>query len=281
MKVLIHATLAAMVASASAVIVFEDEDDSQCTITKTGLQLGLNAGCCFQDDCSTALAARVTDTESTVATANTAIATANTAIVALQTSMDAANIAIAQLQTSQAATAASLAVLAASGGVASQAGTIGLYRLDVITDEGGQLTSGADGEGIRTFNVWADIRFKLAGVAVPITTGSVSSEWTQSSDVNAGWSQRATVDGNPDSCYWPSGNTADSTYKGREDSWHMYEVGTSFDMVEFDLGRVCPQYRPSAAVEVHIRQRGHVQCHCRFYHHRAGLQGQDRDAARY
>jgi hypothetical protein len=105
MKVLHHILLlatATLVESEPPVLEFEDTDGTQCTITKAGLKLGLNTGCCYEDECSTALADRVTETETAIA-AN--LAAANLAIAALQTSTETA---IAELQTEQAALRSSL-----------------------------------------------------------------------------------------------------------------------------------------------------------------------------
>jgi hypothetical protein len=70
MKVLHHILLlvtATLVESEPPVLEFEDTDGTQCSITKAGLKLGLNTGCCYEDECSTALADRVTETETAIA----------------------------------------------------------------------------------------------------------------------------------------------------------------------------------------------------------------------
>jgi hypothetical protein len=65
------------------------DDSSACVITKAGDKLGVSAGCCITDDCSEALAARVTATEALVQSNH----------AALRTMLDAANAKIDSLQT--------------------------------------------------------------------------------------------------------------------------------------------------------------------------------------
>ena len=101
MKVLHHSLLlatAVLVVSEVPELMFEDDDGSHCIVTKAGLKLGLNTGCCFEDECTTALADRVTATETAIAE-----------------NLVAANLAIAALQTEQAAVRSTLETQGTAG----------------------------------------------------------------------------------------------------------------------------------------------------------------------